>query len=71
MSRITEFRVGFCRTVNLGNYESAKIEAAVTVQIDDLDDLAEVRAEAQLELRALLEETWKAQHKAKAKEDTG
>jgi hypothetical protein len=69
MSRITEFRVGFCRTVNLGNYESAKIDASVTVQLDDLDDLAEARATAQCDLRLLLEETWKAQHKAKAKED--
>lgn len=59
--KITELRVSFARTVNLGNFESARIEAGVTVAIEDGDDLAQVRSDIQPDLRLALEETWRAQ----------
>jgi hypothetical protein len=69
MSRVTEITVGFARTINLGSYESAQVKASVTMQLDDEEELDVVRHEIQGELRALIEETWKAQHKPKVKED--
>ena len=71
---ITEFRVGVARTINLGNYESLRIEASVTMSVPEvagspnevaanLDDLKGV---AQTELRKLMEQTYREQHKAKS-----
>jgi hypothetical protein len=62
---IIEFAVGTSRTINLGNYESLKIEASVTVEVHEGDNMAELRANAQKELRKLLEETYIAQHRPK------
>lgn len=60
---LKEFTVGFSRTINLGNYESARIEATVTVEVGEQQDFGELRSEAQTTLRSLLEETYRAQHK--------
>lgn len=62
---VKQFTVGFSRTVNLGNFESARVEASVVVEND-----ADVEAieEAQTTLRRLLEKTWEAQFKPKSKE---
>jgi hypothetical protein len=62
---IIEFVVGTSRTINLGNFESLKIEASVTVEVHEGDNLADLRAAAQKELRKLLEETYIAQHRIK------
>lgn len=64
---IKEFTIGFSRTINLGNYESARVEASVKVDVpqncDDVDlAVNELAKAAQQELRRLLEETWKAQY---------
>lgn len=64
--KLTEVRVGAARTLNLGNYESLRIEAGATVAIEDGDDMAAVKAALQVELRGLLEETYRAQHRPKA-----
>lgn len=61
--KITELRIGFARTVNLGNYESARVEASVTAAIEEGDDMAQVRTALQTDLRLALEEAWKAQHR--------
>lgn len=66
MSIITEIRVGAARTLNLGNLESMRIEASVTMSIPEGDDMAAVKARVQTELRALLEETYRAQYKQRA-----
>ena len=60
---ITEFRVACSRTLNLGNFQSAKIEASVTVALGDDDDFPQQKLAAQKELRRLLEETYQAQLK--------
>lgn len=63
--RITELRVQTARTINLGNFESLRIEAGVTASVDEADDLIAVTATMQAELRRLLEETYRAQHRGK------
>lgn len=63
MSTITEFSIGCSKTINLGNYQSIRIEASVTVQMDPKETLADASAAAQDELRQLLENTYKAQYR--------
>lgn len=63
MSTITEFSIGCSKTINLGNYQSIRIEASVTVQMDPKETLADASAAAQDELRQLLEDTYKAQYR--------
>lgn len=58
---ISQFTIGTSRTINLGNYESIRVEASVTINVDD-GDWPEVKRAAQIELRQLLEETLKAQN---------
>lgn len=60
---IKEIRVGAAKTINLGNYQSLRIEAGITVEVADGDDLELVKRSAQQELRSLLEQTWHAQRK--------
>ena len=64
---IKEFSIGFSRTINLGNFESARVEASVTYVTGTLQDFELARANAQHDLRSLLEETWKTQNKPKEK----
>lgn len=58
---ITQFTIGFSRTINLGNFQSARVEASVTVAVGE-GDLETAIPAAQIELRKLLEETYRAQH---------
>jgi hypothetical protein len=59
---ITQFTIGFSRTVNLGNFESCRIESSVTVAVsEESADMPAHIAAAQVELRRLLEETYQAQ----------
>jgi hypothetical protein len=66
---ITAFSVGTSRTINLGNFESLRVEASVTldVEADAHSDLAQHRSEAQKFLRQLLEDTYNAQHAERKK----
>lgn len=60
---ITQFTVGCSRTVNLGNFESVRVEASVTTNIpSDADEWQTLAESAQKELRKLLEETYKNQY---------
>jgi hypothetical protein len=61
---IKEFTIGKSHTINLGNYESMRIEASVTVTVNDGDDWPALKDAAQRELRVLLEETYR-QHREK------
>jgi len=63
-----QFTIGFSRTVNLGNYESARVEASVMVEatIDPKTGASIGRDEpvirdAELVLRHLLQQTWEDQ----------
>ena len=57
---LKEFSIGFSRTVNLGRYESARVEASVTYACDEGTTMTpEVIEAAQKELGILLDETWK------------
>lgn len=68
---IKQFTIGFSRTINLGNYESARVEASVTIETEDGNDYCHDMVDAaQSDLRFLLEETWKRQSKV-AKKDNG
>jgi hypothetical protein len=65
---ITQFTIGFSRTINLGNFESCRVESSVTYSVDEVDaseNLDEVVQNAQIELRKILEETYRAQFKKK------
>ena len=61
---IKAFTIATARTINLGNYESMRIESSVTFETDD-QLFAQHKAAAQTELRKLLEETYKAQRTEK------
>jgi hypothetical protein len=62
---LKEFTIGCSRTINLGNYESLRIEASVTIAVDEnnVGEFPQIKRDAQAELRRLLEETYLAQHK--------
>lgn len=62
---ITEIRIGASRSINLGNYENAKLEAGLTIAINEGDDIEAVKASLLPELRGLLETAWRAQNKPK------
>ena len=63
---ITQSSIGLSRTINLGNFESMRIEASVTVDIDpNIESLDDCKIGAQRELRKLLEETFRAQNRKK------
>jgi putative SOS response-associated peptidase YedK len=68
MAEIREMTAGFSRTVNLGNFESATVKASVTVTLEPDEDLVAAHDEMQRTLRALLEETWRAQFRRKPDE---
>lgn len=65
---LKQFLVGFSRTINLGNFESAKVEAQVIVEVSDEDNYEATVAAAQRELRSLLEDTWREQYKPRDKD---
>lgn len=58
--KIEQFTIGVSRTINLGNFESFRLEASVTVNPEP-ESLELAKANAQVELRRLLEETYRAQ----------
>lgn len=63
--KINQFSVGCSRTINLGNFESLRVEAQVVIDMEDQNLEEENRQQAQNVLRQLLEDTYKAQHKSK------
>jgi hypothetical protein len=69
MATIKQFGIGCSRTINLGNFESLRVEASIAVEVNDSEDFARAAAQAQLDLRALLEDTYRAQAVRKAKKN--
>jgi hypothetical protein len=68
---IKQFTIGYSRTVNLGNFQSARVEAQVTYElggIDRFETMDSVREYVQVELRRLMEDTWQAQHRVNKQE---
>jgi hypothetical protein len=63
---ITEIRLGAAHTINLGNYNSMRVEAGLTISVKEGDSIADIRASAQTVLRNMLEETFRAQLKGGA-----
>jgi hypothetical protein len=57
---IRQFRVGVSHTVNLGNYESMRVEAEVVVDAEGLE-WETLRRDAQDGLTTLLADSFKAQ----------
>ena len=60
-----EFTVGFSRTINLGNFESCRVEASLTVSLPENVKAAEfdtLQKAAQVDLRNLWEDTYKRQY---------
>lgn len=51
---LTEFRIGVAKTINLGSYESLRIEAQVVYSVDEHDKLQEISTKAEAELKYLL-----------------
>lgn len=66
---IKEFTIGAAHTINLGHYESMRVEASVTVHVTNEDDLDQLRNNAQVELRSMLEETYKRQRRERKKNE--
>jgi hypothetical protein len=64
---ITQFSVGCTRTINLGNFESLRVEASITVDCPEDGDFPQMKIAAQTQLRLLLEETYRAQHEDRKK----
>jgi len=60
---ITEFRIGVAHTMNLGNYESMRIEASVTYSVEEGEDTSFLKTHAQQELKNLCRETYLAQRR--------
>jgi hypothetical protein len=58
---ITEFKVGAAHTINLGNFESLRVEAHVVVSVPELSAPGELYESAQQQLKILLENTVRAQ----------
>jgi hypothetical protein len=71
MSAITEIRVDFSRTfVPPGGdrYQPLKIAAGLTVAVEPGEDIETVKRALQMELRQIIEETYRAQVRAKREE---
>ena len=60
---IREFSVSCSKTVNLGNFNSIRVEASLTVAVPEGDSFEELKRLAQVDLGILLEETYKSQRK--------
>jgi hypothetical protein len=60
---ITRFSIAASHTLNLGDYNSFRVECSLTVDVPEGDDFEVLKDRAQTELRRLLEETYKAQRR--------
>lgn len=60
---IVQFVVGCSKTINLGNYQSLRVEATVTVAVAEGETIDDLKGNAQQELKRLLEDTYRAQYK--------
>ena len=68
MAKTKEISVTYSRTVNIGNYESIRIELGSTLTLDGKDDPAKVRDEAFKQIRGEVSSIAKSiKEKVKAK----
>ena len=65
--RIAQFTVATSRTINLGNFESLRVEGSVVVDLSEDDNIDFARSQAQKQLRQLLEDTYRYQHEERKK----
>jgi hypothetical protein len=63
MAVIKGARIAVGKTVNLGNFNSIRVDAEVSVDLADGETLPEVTEMMQGELREFLERTYRAQKK--------
>lgn len=64
--RVTELRLSVGKTINLGNFNSLRIECGTTVSFEEGDDIARVKASMQDEMRLMLDETYRAQKRGES-----
>jgi hypothetical protein len=62
---IKELTIGTSRTINLGNFESLRVEATATCAVEEGDDLDACRVALVAEVRAGLEKAFIDQKKGK------
>jgi hypothetical protein len=62
---VREFTVGVSKTVNLGNFNSIRVEASLTVAVpeNNLGAVEDLKQAALLDLKRLLEDNYKTQLK--------
>ena len=60
---IKQFSIAAAHTLNLGNYQSFRVEASLTIEVPEGDDFEVLKDKAQSELRRLLEETYRLQRR--------
>lgn len=60
---IKEFTVGCSKTVNQGNFNSLRVEFSLTIAVMEGEDWHELAAQAQVDLRDKLNETYRAQRR--------
>lgn len=64
--RIKEITVGASRTINMGNYESIRVEGSCTIELDDDDSVIGPAREAAIaECKLQMNEAYKAIKPAK------
>jgi hypothetical protein len=56
---ITAFTIGVSRTINLGNFESLRVESSITWELSADQGVEQQKELAQVQLRGLLEQTYK------------
>jgi predicted short-subunit dehydrogenase-like oxidoreductase (DUF2520 family) len=60
---IKEFSIGVAKTLNMGNYQSMRVEASLTIAVSEGDDYGVLRRQALTDLKALLEENYRVMRK--------
>ncbi len=68
--KLKEFRIGVAKTINLGNYESLRVEAQVVYEVSENDELKDISSTAQAELRYLLAKTYREQYAKKVADES-
>jgi len=66
---IREFSVGCSKTVNLGNYNSIRVEASLTLVVPERTTLEAMKPKALEDLRLLLEDVYRSQLKEKPQKE--
>lgn len=69
--RIRSVRIGAAKTINLGNSNAIRVDAYLTADLAEGEELQEVEPRLQGELKRLLEETYRSQRKEQQTEGNG